>query len=95
MCWGLVLYNVIAVILNTFYTSRLFHYGWYKQTKDYLPFLLAAAFMMCCVIITINQINSDWMQLIVGIFEGVAIYAIISLLFFKNQIKEIKSLVKK
>lgn len=95
MCWGLVLYNVIAVMLNTFYTNRLFHYGWFKQIKDYLPFLLAAVFMMCCVIITVNQIDSNWMQLIAGIFEGVVIYVILSLLFFKDQINEIKSLVKK
>ena len=95
MCWGLVLYSIIAVFVNTFYTNKIFNYGWTKQMKDYMPFLFAALIMLCCVCITITQINSNFLQLVVGIVEGVFVYAIISLLFFRKQITEIKSMIVK
>lgn len=95
MCWGLVLYNLIAVMLNTFYTNKLFQYGWFKQLKDYIPFLLASVFMGGCVIVTINLLDSNFMQLIAGVMEGFVIYMIISLLFFRDQINEIKSMIKR
>lgn len=95
MCWGLVLYSVIAVFINTFYTKKIFNYGWKQQFKDYIPFLLASIIMMCCVYITINVISSNIIQLVIGVIEGIVLYAVISLLFFVDQLIEIKSLIIK
>ena len=95
ICWGLALYSVIAVFINTFYTNQLFNYGWIKQIKDYLPFLLSALVMMCFVYVTINLINSSFMQLVVGVVEGVLIYAIISIIFFRDQLNELRSMIIK
>ena len=94
MCWGLVLYTIFAVFINTFYTNRLFKYGWKEQFRDYLPYLLASIFMMSIVYVTISFLNSPILRLTVGISVGVIIYTAISCFFFGDIIHEVKILFK-
>lgn len=93
MCCGQVLYSIIAVFINTYYTKRLFNYGWLKQLKDYTPFLCVSVLMMVCVNLTINYISSNVLQLVMGVTEGFAIYFVISFFLFKDQLREFKSLI--
>lgn len=39
VCLSKLLYNQIAVFVNTYYTGKLFHLGYVQQMKDVFPFL--------------------------------------------------------
>ena len=39
ICWGRVLYSIIALYLNTYYTKKLLNYGFLCQIKELLPVL--------------------------------------------------------
>lgn len=45
ICWGRVLYSVIALYLNTYYTKKLLNYGFFAQIKELLPILLMSGAM--------------------------------------------------
>lgn len=40
ICISKLIYNQIAVLINTYYTGKLFNYGYVQQWKDFLPYLL-------------------------------------------------------
>lgn len=44
ICLSQVIYSQIAVYINTYYTGKLYNFGYIKQIKDYLPYLLLAQF---------------------------------------------------
>lgn len=44
ICLSKLLYNQIAVFINTYYTGKLFHLGYIQQMKDVFPYLL------CCIL---------------------------------------------
>lgn len=47
ICISKVIYNQIAVFINTYYTGKLFDLGYIQQFKDYCPFLIKAA--LACI----------------------------------------------
>lgn len=44
LCVSKIIYSQIALIINTYYTGKLFHYNYLKQVRDFLPYLLMAFF---------------------------------------------------
>ncbi|MCQ2097236.1 MAG: lipopolysaccharide biosynthesis protein [Fibrobacter sp.] len=40
ICLSKLLYNQIAVFINTYYTGKLFHLGYVQQVKDFSPYLV-------------------------------------------------------
>ncbi|WP_407403216.1 lipopolysaccharide biosynthesis protein [Sodaliphilus sp.] len=39
ICWGRVIYSLIAFYLNTYYTNKLLNYGFFTQLKELSPIL--------------------------------------------------------
>lgn len=95
MCWGLVVYTAFAVIVNTYYTNKLFEYNWISQLKDYFPYLLASILMTVIVFWVENLFTLPIVQLMIGILTGVAVYGILTLLFFRNIVNTIRTLIIK
>lgn len=91
MCWGRALYSVIATIINTTYTKKFISLGLLDQIMDVLPLLIGASVMGGIVTISIHFFTNSSIQLVVGIMIGFISYYIISLLFFKDILMEIKS----
>jgi O-antigen/teichoic acid export membrane protein len=92
VCWGRVIYSIIATLINTYYTNKLIQLKFTEQIMDILPYLIASTIMGAITYGSIYNIDSPWLQLVIGVFIGVLVYSIITLLFFKNIINEIKSL---
>ncbi len=46
LCWGLVLYGVIALYLNSFYTKRLLNFGLLDQLKQVKSYFIAATVIL-------------------------------------------------
>lgn len=43
ICWASAIYAQIAIFINTYYTGKLLGLTWWKQQKDYMPYILLAA----------------------------------------------------
>lgn len=75
MCIGMILNSIIALIINTHYTGKLIHLGFFKQMRDLLPTLLISMLMGMAVYLTVTYIPmKSWLALFVGIIEGIILY---------------------
>ena len=63
MCYGQVLYAVIAVVLNTMYTKKLLNYGLWKQIKTILPYFIISLVIMGEGLLICHFIANDWVAL--------------------------------
>lgn len=74
ICLSVVIYSQIALIINTYYTGKLFKLGYFTQIKDfgkYLVFSLASCIpAYCLTFVNINEI----IKLAFGIFLSFTIY---------------------
>ena len=74
ICWGMVIYNQIAIFLNCIYTGKLIGLSWWQQQKDYLPyFILAIISAIPAYCITRCDIH-EFFQLIIGAGISAVIY---------------------
>lgn len=95
MCWGRVLYSVIATYLNSHYTKTLIGLSLKTQIKDILPSLVIATLMGGVVyVITVLLSNVIW-QLLVGVIVGAGCYLSISKLCKMESLDDLLSLIKK
>lgn len=93
MCWGLVGFNIIALLINTHYTGKIINVGFYTQIKDLLPSLIFSTLMGICVFLISFKIPHNFFKLLIGILAGTIIYLVISKLFNSKDLKEIYSFV--
>ena len=95
MCWGRVLYSLIAAYLNSYYTKSLIGLSFMEQVKDIYPSLLLALFMGGVVFISIGFITHPALQLLAGILIGSTCYLFISYWLHFEALHEILSMVKR
>ena len=82
ICLSQVVYTQIAVYINTYYTGKLYNFGYIKQIKDYLPYLLLAQ-LACVPSWILQSLNLHPLQiLIMGGIISSALYAL--LLYLKK-----------
>lgn len=93
MCWGLVVFNIIALLINTHYTGKIIKVGFLTQIKDLFPSLIFSVFMGFCVLLISFTIPHNFFKLLIGFFAGTIIYLVISKLFNSKDLKEIYSFV--
>lgn len=86
MCWGRVLYSLIAVCINTYYTKRIIGLGLISQVVDFFPYLIASAVMGVAAFWSMGWVDSYPLKLVVGILVGVAVYGVMTLLVFRSVI---------
>lgn len=95
MCWGLVLYSLIAFYLNAFYTKKLLALSFLQQLKDVMPFFVASLVMGGCMSVALIILRNTYTQLVAGMIIGFISYTLISVVFFKSVMFDIISLVRK
>ena len=87
-----LLYNQIAVFINTYYTGKLFHLGYLKQMKEIAPYLLCSIFS-CLPAFAITFIE---LPHILTIILGTGIALLLYWIILRNNpdMKELIELVK-
>ena len=96
ICLSKVIYSQIAVYINTYYTGKLFDFGYTKQIKDFIPYLLMSQ-VACipCWILQRTAISPIVVLLLGGIISTI-LYLLI--LYIKKDVafeKYIVQLIKK
>lgn len=93
MCIGMVASSLIALFINTFYTSKLIDIGYLKQMRDLLPIFVNSLLMGGFIFISIHFITNDVFKLMVGVIIGVLYYILSSYIFARDEIDEVKRLL--
>ena len=94
LCYGRVIYSVIATVMNTYYTKRLIDLSFWDQICDILPYLVASILMGICSYGATLCVSTPVSKLILGIIAGIISYGIMSILFFRPIVREIYSYFK-
>lgn len=74
ICLSRTLYTQIAVIINTYYTGKIYGLGYREQVKDFIRYFLYSAISVCpAFLLTYTNINSI-LVLLIGIICSIFIY---------------------
>lgn len=74
ICFSKVLYSIISLYLNTYYTNKLFNYGFIQQIKEVLPQLFLAIIMMFGCLVFSYSIFNPFISLFASLTTGVLFY---------------------
>ena len=95
MCWGRVLYSVLATYMNSYYTNRLIGLSFKTQMRDVFPSLLLAVGMGITVHCSISIFSSDLLKIIGGSIIGIIFYVVVSIFLKIEEFKEFVLIIKK
>ena len=93
MCWGRVVYALIATYLNTRYTKFLIGLSFKTQIKDIFPSLMIAILMGGIIYCSTFLLSSAILQLFLGFVIGAGCYMVVSLAFKMDSLNELLSLI--
>ena len=95
VCWGRVLYGLVAVYMNSYYTKRLIDIALWKQLKDIAVPLLQALGMGVTVLLVVCSGLPLFSKLICGIVIGLLSYATILFATNRTMFKEMILLLRR
>lgn len=76
ICIAGTLYTQIAIVINTYYTGKLFGLGYVKQVKDFMKYLLLSGIAaLPAYLLTFTSLCPLW-QLALGIMMALVIYCL-------------------
>ena len=95
MCYGQIFNSLVALIINTYYTGKLIHVGFFRQMRDLLP-TITLCLVLFALILTVNHfISGDVTKLCAGIAIGTVFYSLASHFFKFSELKELISLLRR
>lgn len=74
MCCGQVVSSLIFLFVNTYYTGKLIHVGFFRQIGDLLSTMLCTAVMGLVVWILSSMVTSFYIQIMMGVLLGIPSY---------------------
>lgn len=95
MCVGRVFTSWAALAMNTHYTGKLIHLGFFLQLKDYLPTLVNSFIMAAIVYGVTLTIPGSGLQLLTGVIVGAFYYILSNFLLKTMEWKELILIVKR
>lgn len=84
ICWGRVLYSIIAIFINAHYTNGLIGISRLRQFLDFTPFLFLAFIAGGIAFFSQLLVDYNLTKVIIGCFMGFAAY-VFSVFLFKRQ----------
>lgn len=93
ICLSRAVYTQIAVIINTYYTGKLFGLGYFAQVRDFIKYFIFSAIAVSpAFVLTFTELSP-----ILVLISGAAIACAIYLFLLRNDpnLKELFSLLKK
>ena len=96
MCWGMLANSIVALVINTHYTGKLIHLGFFSQMKDLIPTLILSTTMGVIVYTTVSAIHiNSWLCLGIGTVEGILIYVIAAKILRFREFSELLSIIQR
>jgi O-antigen/teichoic acid export membrane protein len=66
MCWGSVIYSLIFLVINSYYTGKFLDLGFWQQMKDITPSFALSVIVGLLVILISSYVQSMFLQLLLG-----------------------------
>lgn len=77
ICISQLVYGQIALFLNTYYTGKLFGFGYIEQIKDFARYLVGAI-VSCLPTLLLNYLPINYIiQIIIGLIMSISLYYLI------------------
>lgn len=93
ICIGRLVYSILALLINMYYTVNIIGKSYIEQVKDWIPILLVSMIMGGIIYFSTFKIPYPFLQLITGVGIGFCSYWSLSTLFKLDAKLMIKSLV--
>lgn len=77
ICLSKLLYTHIALFCNTYYTGKLFNYGYRLQFQDFLPYLLKAIFASIPAFLLTFAPLTNFVVIIIGTLVTLGVYYVL------------------
>ena len=94
MCWGIVFYNFIEIIITMFILNKVFPIKIKELLMNILPSLVITIVMALIVSLFCTFIDSDFLQLILGCVLAILIYFLINLIIHSEDLFLLLKLIK-
>lgn len=95
MCVGRVFTSWIALVMNSYYTGKLIHFGFLEQIKNYIPTLLNSFIMGAMVYMVTFIVSGPCLQLFVGLIVGATYYILSNYLLKTMEWTEFVLIIKR
>ena len=94
-CYGNILSSMISLVINTYYTGKLIHVGYWKQMKDLLP-VFSLSVLMWLAIHAVNFFISNMiLQIMTGGMVGLALYVGMAYLMKFSELEDVKYMLNR
>lgn len=94
MCWGIVFYNIIEIIVTIIILKKIFPISFIEIIKNITPSIFYSLCMTVVVYVTILFISSFIEKLLLGFVVGLISYLIIAVLFKSRDLQDIIRIIK-
>lgn len=88
ICIGSVFTSIICLAINTYYTGKLIHVGFFHQMMDMTPTLLASLAMGSVIYFAVMPFDNDIIKLAIGTPLGFLVYLGIAKVFRMPELQE-------
>ncbi|MBR5696118.1 MAG: lipopolysaccharide biosynthesis protein [Paludibacteraceae bacterium] len=85
--------SILALAINTYYTGKLINVGFFRQMRDILPIFLVGMAMWTAIILFNHIMPNMYIALPCDIVIGVILYIGSSMIFLKNDMREMISML--
>lgn len=93
MCVGRVVYALIAFYMNTYYTKKLFNYGFLMQVKEIAPTFFLSFLMMIIALFISNSIAMPCLSLLISLVVCSVFYFATSYILNFSSLFELKEIL--
>ena len=95
LCWGVVLYNFIDIVIIIFFVKKVISTGYWIQIKNLFPlFLISSVTGFITYLVSEMLIDQLFLRLLIGTLLSFAFYMILGLMFHVKEFGEVVVLVK-
>lgn len=95
LCWGVVFYNFIDIVIIIFFVKKVISTGYWIQIKNLFPlFLISSVTGFITYLVSEMLIDQLFLRLLIGTLLSFAFYMILGLMFHVKEFSEVVVLVK-
>lgn len=93
MCYAGIVTSLFCLVINTYYTGKLIQVGFIIQIKDLSGILLMSIISFVANYLLVKFVDSQILQLTMGLFVGIGLYTSMAYLFMFKEIESLKTMI--
>ena len=95
ICYGAIFTSLASLAINTYYTGKFIHVGFFRQMMDMIPTLLNSMVMGAVIYLVTAPMTNELLKLAVGIPLGIVVYLVIAWVFRLPELKEAIDIIRR